>query len=150
MKNKGFTLVELLSVVVLISLIMVIVVPQVQKVSNNSKVKLCNTKMELVVNALDIWGTNNRNCFSQSGGCKVLDNCKTNGNIITCNTTFGKLASNNIISYDEGTDVINPIYEEIESNKRLLNNTTIQVKYNTNNKTATTSIDTDNICKMED
>ena len=45
MKNKkGFTLVELLAVIVLISLIMVIVVPHVQKVAYQSKVNYANLK----------------------------------------------------------------------------------------------------------
>ena len=38
--NKGFTLVEILAVLVLISLMMVIIVPNVQKVALNSKIKL--------------------------------------------------------------------------------------------------------------
>ena len=39
--NKGFTLVEILAVLVLISLMMVIIVPNVRKVALNSKIKLC-------------------------------------------------------------------------------------------------------------
>ena len=42
--NKGFTLVEILAVLVLISLMMVIIVPNVQKVAYQSKVNYANLK----------------------------------------------------------------------------------------------------------
>ncbi len=141
MKNKqGFTLVELLAVLVIISLLMVLVVPQVQKISYNSKIKLCNTKIDLTINALNTWSENNPNCFTNETGCNILSNCTTTDNKTTCETTFDLIAQKGIISYDEDNNVINPI-----TNKGM-NNHEITVTYNQSNKTANTQINTTNIC----
>ena len=40
MKNKGFTLVELLAVIVILAIIMIIAVPNVTEAMNNSKKNL--------------------------------------------------------------------------------------------------------------
>ena len=63
--NKGFTLVEILAVLVLISLMMVIIVPNVQKVAYQSKVKLCKSKISLAEDALNLWSRDNNKCFYQ-------------------------------------------------------------------------------------
>ena len=125
MKNKGFTLVELLAVLILISLILVIVVPSVQSISAKSKMKLCNTKVELIEKAMDIWASNNQNCITKSdNGCGLLT-CKEGNNDITCTTTIELLAENNIINYDEDDkNVLNPI------DNSYINDETLTLKYN--------------------
>lgn len=138
--KKGFTIIELLAVIVLISLILVIVIPQVQKVSLNSKIKLCNTKMELITDAIDLWGQNNPNCFKSTTGCNILSNCSTNDNTISCTTTLEQLAQNNIIDYDKENQILNPITE------KEINNEEIIVSYNLINKTVETTLQTTNIC----
>ena len=133
--NKGFTLVEILAVIVLISLIMIIIVPNVQKVAFNSKVKLCNSKITLVEEAINLWTKDNFKCYEKTGGCNVLSNCNTVNNEITCTTTFQKLAENSLINFDKTVEnikyVINPI------NNGNMNNTIINIKYNKTTKQAT-------------
>ena len=48
MKKNGFTLVELLSVLVLISLLMGIAIPGINRISKNMKTKSYNEKKELI------------------------------------------------------------------------------------------------------
>ena len=136
--NKGFTLVEILAVIVLISLIMIIIVPNVQKVAFNSKVKICNSKITIVEEAINLWTKDNFKCYEKTGGCNILSNCNTVDNEITCTTTFQKLAENSLINFDKTVEnikyVINPI------NNGNMNNTIINIKYNKVTKQATSSL----------
>lgn len=147
MKNKkGFTLVELLAVIVLISLIMVIVVPQVQKVAKQSKVKLCKSKITLAEEALNLWGQDNYRCFSREDGCNMLDNCDTVDDTIICSVKFNDLAKNNLVNYDQKVNDIDTIINPIDNSS--LNNLEFRVKYDSKTKTisSTTSQEIDNIC----
>lgn len=153
MKNKkGFTLVELLAVIVLISLIMVIVVPQVQKVAKQSKIKLCKTKIELAEEALNLWAQDNYACFSKKGGCNMLDNCDYKDDKITCTATFEKLAKNNLVNFDQKINDRDTIINPIDNSS--LNNVEFRISYNQNSKAvsnenegADETIKIDEICK---
>lgn len=131
MNKKGFTLVEVLVVLVLISLITVIVVPNVQKIAKESKVKLCNSKLELVEEAISLWTQDNYKCYTNNN-CSELTNCTSENNTTECRTTFGTLANKGIINYDKQENnekiVINPL------NNESINTETITIKYNSNNK----------------
>lgn len=59
MKNKGFTLAELLGVIVILALISLITVPAVSGVLQKYKAKLCNTQVEQIVSAARTWGSDN-------------------------------------------------------------------------------------------
>ena len=98
--NKGFTLVEILAVLVLISLMMVIIVPNVQKVALNSKIKLCKSKINLAEESINLWARDNYKCFEKNDGCNILSNCQTNNDTIKCESTFKTLAENNLLNYD--------------------------------------------------
>lgn len=153
MKNKkGFTLVELLAVIVLISLIMVIVVPQVQKIAYQSKVKLCKSKIELAEETLNLWAQDNYGCFSREDGCNMLDNCDNEEDKITCTTTFEKIANNNLVNFDQKINdrdtIINPI------NNTSLNDIEFRIRYDKNSKAISNenegkdeTIKIDDICK---
>ena len=60
MKNKGFTLAELLGVMVILSLISIITVPAVTESLNSHKTKLCNSQIDEIIAAAKIWGTENK------------------------------------------------------------------------------------------
>lgn len=111
--KKGFTLIEILAVIVLISLIIIIAVPSVKSISIKSKKKLFDTKVKLTEEAVNLWGINNKTCFEVEGGCNVLSYCYLESNIYTCETTFGILAEQGIINYDEEYNgdgyVVNPL-----------------------------------------
>ncbi len=51
MKNRGFTLIELLAVIVVLGIILVIAIPGVLKIINQSKIDTYNNQMELFKNA---------------------------------------------------------------------------------------------------
>ena len=50
MNNKGFTLVELLTVIVIIGLLIAISIPATSKIMKASKEKAYNTKIEFIEN----------------------------------------------------------------------------------------------------
>ena len=72
MNKKGFTLVELLSVIVLIGLLLGIGVPGVMRISKKMKERSFNTKKEQIEQAATLWGQDNRTRLSKST-CKVLE-----------------------------------------------------------------------------
>lgn len=59
MKNKGFTLAELLGVIVILALVSLITVPAISSSLQNYKVKLCNTQLDQIVAAARTWGADN-------------------------------------------------------------------------------------------
>ena len=56
MNSKGFTLVELLAVIVILGLVMTIVVPNVASILNTSKDKLNDSQEEIIESAARQWG----------------------------------------------------------------------------------------------
>ena len=59
MKKNGFTLAELLGVMVILSLISIITIPAVTDSLNSYKSKLCNSQLDEIVAAAKVWGTDN-------------------------------------------------------------------------------------------
>lgn len=70
MNKKGFTLVEILSVIVLISLLMGIGVAGVSRISSNMKEKSLSTKISNIEQAAVLYGQDNRTIL-QSDDCCV-------------------------------------------------------------------------------
>ena len=59
MRNKGFTLAELLGVIVILALISLITVPAITNSLQDYKARLCNTQLEEIVAAARVWGADN-------------------------------------------------------------------------------------------
>ena len=59
MKNKGFTLVELMAVIIILGLIAVIAVPIVTKILSNSKDELYERQVKEIEDAAKRWGVDN-------------------------------------------------------------------------------------------
>ena len=57
--NKGFTLVEILSVVVLLGAISLIAIPTIKNMIKDSKQKLYNEQINLIKDGLKNWGSAN-------------------------------------------------------------------------------------------
>jgi prepilin-type N-terminal cleavage/methylation domain-containing protein len=68
MKKNGFTLAELLGVLVILSLIALITVPAVTDSLQTYKVKLCNTQVDEIVEAARTWGSGNVSVLPTNDG----------------------------------------------------------------------------------
>lgn len=74
MKNKGFTLIELLATLVIISIVSVISVLAVNKVSENSRLDLCNTQVKNIKSAAMLWASDNKFLLPTTDENEVLIN----------------------------------------------------------------------------
>ena len=103
MKKNGFTLVELLSVLVLISLLMGIAIPGINRISKNMKTKSYNEKKELIESAAVLWGQDNKTLL-QSTSCRV------NGVDYSCyRISITSLIEEDYLDYDRnGNEYIDP------------------------------------------
>jgi prepilin-type N-terminal cleavage/methylation domain-containing protein len=130
MNNKGFTLIEVLSVIVIIALIAAIAVPVSFSVSNKVRNKLLDNKMELAKKAAVLWGQDNIICLTDEGSCdSVMCTIDVNDTYINhCKITLNTLAENDYISYDDNKKIINPV------NKKDISSSTITLDYNMNTK----------------
>lgn len=136
MKNKkGFTLVELLAVIVVLSLVMIIAIPAITKNSATAKEAILKTKINLIVDEAVIWGQDNLNYFLTSNK-GPLKNC---GGVdaITCELTFKDLAEENYIKYDdEGSKIIT----DPTKKKTSLNDEVILITYTKNTGKVTSKL----------
>ena len=132
MKNKkGFTLVELLAVILILGILMVVAVPSINSTSNKTKERMLKTKIELAQQNLLLWGQDNKKCFIGGGIDCLTMTCSGTTNI-TCTVTLKAMADYGLIDYDnEEKEVINPV------DKSNISNETITIEYNTSNKAFT-------------
>ena len=72
MNKKGFTLVELLAVVVILALLALLTSTAVTKLVKDAKDDLSNTQMQLIKSAADTWIADNLNSLPSSGSCGYL------------------------------------------------------------------------------
>lgn len=69
--NKGFTLVELLVVLVILTVIMAIAIPSITSTLERSKEKERNSKIKLIESAAEIYVDKNKNIFPNGGRVSV-------------------------------------------------------------------------------
>ena len=105
MKKNGFTLVELLAVIVLIGLLIGVGIPGINKIKDNMNNKSLNTKIELIEEAATLWGQDNKTRLFETPKC-VSDN----ENDYYCKLiTVGYLLEENYLDSDNNSgDIINP------------------------------------------
>lgn len=74
MKNKGFTLVELMGVIVLLSILVVIAVPAITGILKQSKDKLYETQLKTIETAAKNWASEEANLskLPSSGNCITI------------------------------------------------------------------------------
>ena len=130
--NKGFTFVELLVVIALLSIVLILTISQVQRVNNNSKIKLCKNKLSLIEESLNLYLDNNRDLFSNSGLCEE----EPVSNI--CYTSVFKIAEQGIIDYDKDKNIINPV------NNKILNDYKVKIIYDSSNDKFSSEIQKEN------
>ena len=64
MNKKGFTLTELLVVIAIIGILSVIIVPSVITINNNINERLLAQKIEQIISAAELYGSNNEEIFN--------------------------------------------------------------------------------------
>ena len=127
MNKKGFTLVEILAVIVILSIIMIIAVPTINSVSAATKRKMLQNKITFAKQALTLWAEDNKKCIvSPTSDCLTMT-C-SGSTTRTCTVTFGNMAAYGLIDYDDNNNVLNPI------NKTPINSETITFTYETSTK----------------
>lgn len=115
MNKKGFTLVELLAVIVIIGVLLSVVVPNVLNSSENVKKKLLKTKLETIESQAEVYASDNfRSIIKQSEvGENGLFYCGQP--YITVNTEYGCVSLQELVTLHyldvdtEGGIVTNPL-----------------------------------------
>lgn len=138
MKNKkGFTLVELLAVIVVLGIIMVIVIPAVSNNSKTAKEAVLKTKVNLVVDQASIWGEDNINYFLTSNKGPLKD-CTEAGNEVTCKLTFNDLAEAGYVKYD---DEEKKLITDPTKNRASLNDEIVLLTYDKSTRKVSSKLD---------
>ena len=127
MKRNGFTLVEILAVILLIGLVTILAVASINSVNKKIKERLLQTKKSTAEQGLLVWNNDNENCFRSIYaidcivGIQNNNGCNIEGNITRCEITIGKLADKNIIKYDDIQNkiVINPVDNSSLNNEKI-------------------------------
>lgn len=120
MNNKGFTMVELLSVMVILAIIMIIAIPTYSKVAANIKQSNYDNKTNVISKAMLRYANK-----------YLLDDIKPDGN--NCNISsscckryelYSYIVTNSIYDAEENGEIINPLnngklkgYVEVTYNK---------------------------------
>ena len=130
MNKKGFTLVELLVVIVLISLLLTLAIPGISKLSTNMKKRSLNKKIELIEQGAISWGQNNKillNSTSTRANCEVGEDKK----YYCYEVPLIDLYDDDYISDDQNNGkIVNPL-----TNIDLLSSTSCKVRvYKKNNR----------------
>ena len=128
MNKKGFTLVELLAVIVILGIILIIAVPASINISKKVKAKMYSNKIANITKSAVLWGQDNLECLQKNTGtsdsaCANVT-CTQEGNIKSCKLTVGDLAAAGYVDYDNATTVTNPQTGD------SMNAETIEIKYN--------------------
>lgn len=70
--NKGFTLIELMAVIIILAVIGLIVFPTAIDSINNSKEKLYKEQVKRILDAADSWASNNDSKLSSNDGGAII------------------------------------------------------------------------------
>jgi prepilin-type N-terminal cleavage/methylation domain len=92
LNKKGFTLVELLAILVILSIITLIAYPIIGNVINNSKSKLQKEQYNRIKSAAKNWATSN-SIDETTGACIKISDLKSGGYLEDANIEDPKLGS---------------------------------------------------------
>ena len=83
MNKKGFTLVELLAAIIILSLLALLASTSVTNVVRSSRSDLYDSQLALIKSAAELWGADNLNKLPDAGKCKYLTlrNLKKNNHL---------------------------------------------------------------------
>lgn len=115
--NKGFTLIEILAVLIVLAMIMTIAVPAALKVRDRIGDKMLDTKVQVYCDSVLLWADGNRGLLKSGNN----------------NFTLRDLALKNVIKPDND-DSSNPKFYDRDKDHKEISNYTIVVVNNTSNK----------------
>lgn len=110
-KNKGFTLIEILAVIVIISVVILAAIPAVVSISGKMRTNMYCTKIDQVKKSGIIYGQEN----------DLDETCTINSVSYPCkNITIETLIINNYIDPDKGGNLTDPRDTSSMNNKALI------------------------------
>ncbi len=125
MNKKGFTLVEVIVVLALLSLILVILVPNVFVLINKNNEKSCNSLKDNIESAAKIYVTNNK----YNLGIKCYD--ENNSDDTTLKITLNDLINSGDLTTDSSGKITNPTKKQ---NSEISLTNIVKVTYNCSTK----------------
>lgn len=123
MNKKGFTLVEVLAVIVLLGLLVGIAVPNVLRSQTKAKEKTLATKVKNIERAAVLWGQDNKADVLDGNSC--TGTFKTSSNCEKAKELFVKDLIPNYIKADDGTNIKNPVSNKSMNDCKI----TVYTKY---------------------
>ena len=96
LNNKGFTLVELLAVIVILVVISSIAIPTISSSLDRSKGKQTDAKKKLLISAAELYVTDHRNSIPTTANCYITTTQLKNEGYIDSDATLD--SSNNTIT----------------------------------------------------
>lgn len=136
MNKKGFTLVELLGVLVILGVIMAIGLTSVINMSNGIKLKMLKTKVETIETSAINWGQENINKLTQKCENITIEGLENIKETTTINSNFcitktvRELIEEGFIETDETDSSKNITYINNVTNKSMLDDTVIIYRKN--------------------
>ena len=101
MNKKGFTLVELLAVIAIMSLIMVLVAPTISNLSKTSNERIRDSKIKAIIAAGEKYGNDYINTYRY---------CDDSYNLELCTVTIGSLIKKGYLEGENGENImIDPV-----------------------------------------
>ena len=133
MNKKGFTLVEVLAVIVLLGLLVGIAVPNILRSQTKAKEKTLATKVKNIERAAVLWGQDNKADVLDGNSC--TGTFKTSSNCEKAKELFVKDLIPNYIKADDGTNIKNPVSNKSMNDCKITVYTKYGKIYATYNKT---------------
>ncbi|MBR5662831.1 MAG: type II secretion system protein [Bacilli bacterium] len=136
MNKKGFTFVELLAVIALISIVLLIAIPTIRYADKKFHQKDYNTKIELILNAAKEYGDDYKEIILYSSNGSTYTDPDTNNSYPAVTVTVRDLLNNGYVTKDndiKGNDILDPRDDSSMLDKSItiyIKNNRAYAKYN--------------------